>query len=58
MKADTLGFKRRYQRRNSTHHKLTKFESYIIATFITTFSLLGIEAIIVSIALLVYDIIK
>ena len=58
MKADTIGFKRRYQRRNSTHHKLTKFESYVIASFITTFSLLGVEAIITSITLLIHDIIK
>jgi hypothetical protein len=58
MKADTLGFRRRYQRRNSTHHKLTKFESYVIATFVTTFGLLGIEATITSVALLIYNIIK
>ena len=58
MGTNTLGFKRRYRRRNSTHHKLTKFESYVIATFITTFSLLGIEAITTSIALIVHDIIK
>ena len=50
------GFKGRYIRRAETHKIITKFDSSVIATYITLFSVLGIIAMSTSIALVFREI--